>query len=244
MAEVVAYLFFPLTTSSHSMNSSSSSSSSSDYSVWVWMTLGLVGYKLCTSAIELYEFCEVWHRVTQTHQVDVNILRLSKERIERRQLQIDQALHTVRFPSQNEGPEPNKNDDDHGETETSKQHDSAGRPDDVHYYNSNDESSFGSVAPSCPICLGAFQPKDLSSCSSSTHSTACRHRFHTTCLKTWLFKHSSCPVCRFEMLPPPSASMVLTGLLTEVHGYRATTPATTPLGTGRVRIAAEAVSAS
>lgn len=47
----------------------------------------------------------------------------------------------------------------------------------------------------CAICLGAFEPKE-----SVSMSTSCSHEFHTTCYKQWLISHPSCPYCRKDVL--------------------------------------------
>ena len=58
------------------------------------------------------------------------------------------------------------------------------------------------TASSCPICLADFQPKEM--ISSCKDATSCKHVFHTECLQMWLFKHESCPICRFRIVPPPA----------------------------------------
>ncbi|XP_014517255.1 E3 ubiquitin-protein ligase ATL23-like [Vigna radiata var. radiata] len=46
----------------------------------------------------------------------------------------------------------------------------------------------------CAICLDGIatdQPARLVSC--------CNHAFHVECADTWLFKHSTCPLCRAKL---------------------------------------------
>jgi hypothetical protein len=45
-----------------------------------------------------------------------------------------------------------------------------------------------------------YHDKDL--VSRSKNSGECSHMFHSACLQLWLSKHTSCPVCRYEMVPP------------------------------------------
>jgi len=47
----------------------------------------------------------------------------------------------------------------------------------------------------CAICLGAFEPNN-----SVSRSTSCSHEFHTVCYKQWLVSHPSCPYCRKDVM--------------------------------------------
>ena len=58
--------------------------------------------------------------------------------------------------------------------------------------------------PDCVICGEEFALGSLAT------SLPCAHHFHKRCIMPWLEKHSSCPVCRFELVdeegclsPPP-----------------------------------------
>ena len=44
----------------------------------------------------------------------------------------------------------------------------------------------------CSICLDAHQP-------GTCIATDCGHHFHRTCLRRWLRRQASCPVCRAEV---------------------------------------------
>ncbi|VDI29113.1 E3 ubiquitin-protein ligase Praja2 [Mytilus galloprovincialis] len=46
---------------------------------------------------------------------------------------------------------------------------------------------------SCSICLCIFEECD------STTTLPCRHHFHPLCIKAWLSKSGTCPVCRFTL---------------------------------------------
>ncbi|EFJ05380.1 hypothetical protein SELMODRAFT_412609 [Selaginella moellendorffii] len=55
----------------------------------------------------------------------------------------------------------------------------------------------------CPVCLIDFGEED----KRIRVLPGCGHGFHTECIDMWLFSHTSCPVCRRELLPPsPSSS--------------------------------------
>lgn len=45
----------------------------------------------------------------------------------------------------------------------------------------------------CSICLGTFEKDDI------VMIMPCKHNFHPKCLKSWLEKTNSCPVCRYEL---------------------------------------------
>jgi len=46
----------------------------------------------------------------------------------------------------------------------------------------------------CPICGEAYKKGD------KCHKMECNHFFHLDCLKTWLKKHNTCPMCRSDVL--------------------------------------------
>ncbi|XP_052084992.1 uncharacterized protein LOC127722164 isoform X1 [Mytilus californianus] len=46
---------------------------------------------------------------------------------------------------------------------------------------------------SCPICLCIYEECD------STTTLPCQHHFHPLCIKAWLSKSGTCPVCRFTL---------------------------------------------
>ena len=60
-------------------------------------------------------------------------------------------------------------------------------------------------AETCVICLSDFEAGERVSCSMnfSNKTASCRHIFHASCLRAWLIKHVSCPVCRHRMAPDP-----------------------------------------
>lgn len=47
--------------------------------------------------------------------------------------------------------------------------------------------------PTCIVCISNIE------LNSDTLLLPCGHMFHEECIKTWLVKHNTCPVCRFEL---------------------------------------------
>jgi hypothetical protein len=49
----------------------------------------------------------------------------------------------------------------------------------------------------CAICLCNFEDKQL---VCEANSGKCRHKFHHTCMSSWLLKNGRCPACRCDYL--------------------------------------------
>uniref|UniRef100_A0A8C8SV49 Ring finger protein 148 n=1 Tax=Pelusios castaneus TaxID=367368 RepID=A0A8C8SV49_9SAUR len=47
---------------------------------------------------------------------------------------------------------------------------------------------------SCVVCLEVYKPKDI------LRILRCSHLFHRKCIDPWLLKHSTCPVCKCDVL--------------------------------------------
>lgn len=57
----------------------------------------------------------------------------------------------------------------------------------------------------CSICLDdikMLQPVT----QSNVKTLECGHQFHEGCINTWLAGHTTCPVCRQAIAPPPHAN--------------------------------------
>mmetsp|Transcript_2523 Transcript_2523/g.5496 ORF Transcript_2523/g.5496 Transcript_2523/m.5496 type:complete len:203 (+) Transcript_2523:350-958(+) len=174
-------------------------SSDQQYSVWACVTLGVVGYKLCTSAIEIYGFFDAWNRISRSCRMDVKAVNLSKHRLVQRKNRIESSLTTQPFRSDNTTVVSSNNDFEHTQN-TGEEKASVVRPFPRTTATSSNVAQCDTCC--CPICLNEFEDSESVSSSSSNHPSACNHLFHTECLGAWLSKHSSCPVCRFEMLTP------------------------------------------
>lgn len=49
----------------------------------------------------------------------------------------------------------------------------------------------------CNICLEEYTQKDAD--EESARQLPCRHRFHLSCIKSWLAQATNCPTCRHEL---------------------------------------------
>ncbi|XP_031502752.1 RING-H2 finger protein ATL57-like [Nymphaea colorata] len=62
---------------------------------------------------------------------------------------------------------------------------------------------FKSVSPKdeslCAVCLGEFEGGE-----TAKLLPLCGHFFHADCIDEWLSSHTSCPLCRASLVPPPS----------------------------------------
>ncbi|KAI4344360.1 hypothetical protein L6164_011594 [Bauhinia variegata] len=53
----------------------------------------------------------------------------------------------------------------------------------------------------CAVCLCEFEPED-----KLRLLPKCSHAFHMECIDTWLLSHSTCPLCRANLLPDISSN--------------------------------------
>ncbi|WOL14541.1 hypothetical protein Cni_G23321 [Canna indica] len=60
----------------------------------------------------------------------------------------------------------------------------------------------GGGSAECAICLSAVEEEELVRVLPS-----CKHIFHVDCIDMWLGSHSTCPVCRAAVEPPPAATV-------------------------------------
>ena len=59
------------------------------------------------------------------------------------------------------------------------------------------ELSDSETQSECSICLAAYRSgEDVS-------ILACSHEYHSACLKQWMTKHRSCPMCRLDIYHQP-----------------------------------------
>lgn len=76
----------------------------------------------------------------------------------------------------------------------------------VAVYNTADRKAGSNTGTSpshieCPICLGEFIDGEKVRVLPN-----CNHRFHVSCIDTWLRSHSSCPNCRHSLLEVAGSS--------------------------------------
>ncbi|KAK9134142.1 hypothetical protein Syun_013472 [Stephania yunnanensis] len=53
----------------------------------------------------------------------------------------------------------------------------------------------------CSVCLGDYQADD-----KLQQIPACGHTFHMKCIDHWLATHTTCPLCRLSLVPPPKTN--------------------------------------
>lgn len=61
----------------------------------------------------------------------------------------------------------------------------------IYIKNNSKESGGGG----CTICLEEFKDGE-----TTAAFIACNHRFHAVCIKTWLVKNDTCPLCRSHVV--------------------------------------------
>jgi E3 ubiquitin-protein ligase ATL6/9/15/31/42/55 len=70
----------------------------------------------------------------------------------------------------------------------------------------------GKSALECAVCLNEFEDEE-----TLRLIPKCDHVFHPECIDAWLASHTTCPVCRANLIPQPGESVHLpTELLTEL----------------------------
>ncbi|KAL4159881.1 hypothetical protein KRP22_000439 [Phytophthora ramorum] len=52
---------------------------------------------------------------------------------------------------------------------------------------------------SCAICMGEQRTVPLGTTDAVALELPCGHRFHSDCVRSWLTRRSTCPLCRFEL---------------------------------------------
>nr|XP_004501681.1 RING-H2 finger protein ATL11-like [Cicer arietinum] len=63
----------------------------------------------------------------------------------------------------------------------------------------------GRAALECAVCLNEFQDDETLRLIPN-----CCHVFHSECIDAWLVNHSSCPVCRANLIPKPGETSFVT----------------------------------
>ncbi|KAG7368767.1 ring finger domain containing protein [Nitzschia inconspicua] len=200
------YLLYP--------SSSSSASSSKDVGTLyascthlVWVTVaGMLGLRICTNAIRFYYFCIDWNLITKKEWADLAAMHFFKQNYVSRKMQIMDALVTTTWSTKrgdgseckNESTSKNQHDDVDATIRPNMQNGSTTC--NITAESNEPTRPLQCECTSCPICLSEFQ--ELEKLCYSKDIDSCSHVFHAKCLQAWLLKHTSCPVCRYEMVSP------------------------------------------
>ncbi len=186
---------------------------------WTMTVLGLTfgGLKLCYQGLEILKVCMMWIRIWRqiwkqgtrrtSNDGHGDQQTLTNGSLERRQVEIENALTTTTYKALIR-----ENDKDTWQAlhEENNYHD-----EDEHYLCSSSSTlpskeihlsptiTQTQIGKSCVICLENFENNDKISFAKGgcNHGGRCKHIFHSTCLRVWLKKHNSCPMCRHCMLP-------------------------------------------
>ena len=64
----------------------------------------------------------------------------------------------------------------------------------IHTHLITEESLSKSLLTECPICLETYQTNE------NVVNLPCNHIFHVSCIKDWFAEHTTCPVCRDNLM--------------------------------------------
>ncbi|KAI3412785.1 uncharacterized protein J3R85_016910 [Psidium guajava] len=77
-------------------------------------------------------------------------------------------------------------------------------------YSSVKGLKIGKGSLECAVCLNEFEDDE-----TLRLIPKCNHAFHTDCIDSWLSSHTTCPVCRADLVPKPGETFPPTVQLTE-----------------------------
>ncbi|GAB4855517.1 hypothetical protein Ancab_024136 [Ancistrocladus abbreviatus] len=84
----------------------------------------------------------------------------------------------------------------------------------VFVYSDVKNSRIGKGALECAICLNEFEDDE-----TLRLITKCDHVFHTDCIDSWLVAHTTCPVCRANLVPQPGESTHAANELEQINEH-------------------------
>ncbi|KAE8714363.1 putative Flavonol synthase/flavanone 3-hydroxylase [Hibiscus syriacus] len=64
----------------------------------------------------------------------------------------------------------------------------------------------------CAVCLNEFEDDE-----TLRMIPTCNHVFHPGCIDGWLFSHSTCPVCRANLIPNPDETTIIGAAMVQVN---------------------------
>ncbi|CAL5368490.1 unnamed protein product [Camellia sinensis] len=73
----------------------------------------------------------------------------------------------------------------------------------IFHYSEIKDHKIGKGALQCAVCINEFEDDEILRLLPK-----CDHVFHSECIDAWLASHSTCPVCRASLVPPPPPEKV------------------------------------
>ncbi|CAK8537555.1 unnamed protein product [Lathyrus sativus] len=75
-------------------------------------------------------------------------------------------------------------------------------------YSEVKDLKIGRVTLECAVCLNEFEDDE-----TLRLIPVCSHVFHRECIDAWLLHHSTCPVCRADLVPDPKDELASSSIL-------------------------------
>lgn len=78
-------------------------------------------------------------------------------------------------------------------------------------YSEVKDLKIGRVTLECAVCLNEFEDDE-----TLRLIPVCSHVFHRECIDAWLLHHSTCPVCRADLVPDPKDELASSSILIQI----------------------------
>ncbi|KAL5078508.1 hypothetical protein RYX36_006929 [Vicia faba] len=78
-------------------------------------------------------------------------------------------------------------------------------------YSEVKDLKIGRVTLECAVCLNEFEDHE-----TLRLIPVCSHVFHRDCIDAWLLHHSTCPVCRADLVPDPKEELSSSSILIQI----------------------------
>ncbi|XP_058744609.1 RING-H2 finger protein ATL11-like [Vicia villosa] len=78
-------------------------------------------------------------------------------------------------------------------------------------YSEVKDLKIGRVTLECAVCLNEFEDDE-----TLRLIPVCSHVFHRECIDAWLLHHSTCPVCRADLVPDPKDELLSSSIVIQI----------------------------